>query len=340
MRRQIFFVTAYGIIYNKVLPLIEERKKYGEITIVAINDDLEMFLKEYTDFKVIRLHVNPNLVTQKTKYKLIWNIIKSKREYRKIFGNIRGTDIHFFTRSYAIVTFSYIKKLTKNNKVYQYCDDAPVDFPIVYGLLPLAMKLIAKIFLNVDIKVRSVETQSVCVLSENFYKNIIKNPNKSFDTSVSSTYIKEIKQLKGKNILLLTSNVTDVCSFITEDEVVRVINILMNMLKGKYDDIIIKNHPNDDYGVYGKMKELHDFVPSYIASEFLVNHNWEFVIGIVSTSLLTFAKQSKIRVVSIIKMLEWEDTVIRDYWLGIYKKLPILMPENEEELAKILQENT
>lgn len=339
MRKQIFFVITHASIYHKVFPLIEERKKYGEIIIVTINDDLEKFLREYTDFKVIRLHVNPNLITQKTKHKLIWNVIKSKIEYKKIFGNIQDADVFFFSHAYAIVTFSYIKKLAKNNIVHQYCSNSNLKLPFVNGLLPLIMKSISKIFLNVDVKIRSDEGQLICVLADDFYKNMSRKSKKKFDTSISNTYLKEVKQLKNKNILLLSSNITDKCSFVSNDEATRVTDILMDSLNDRRNDCIIKVHPGDNNKVYGKMKELTDFVPSYIPAEFLTHHNWDFVIGVISTAMITFAKKSKI-VISIIKMLEWDDTIKRDYWLDIYGKLPVIMPENEKELNKILCEHS
>lgn len=336
MRDQIFFVATYGSIYDKVLPLIHEKEEQDNITIVVINDSLERFFKEYTNFRIIRLHVNPNLITQKTKHKLISNIIKSKLEYRKYFKNTHDADIHFFNRSYTIVPFSYIKKLTKNNRVYQYCDaELAGAFPVMHGLLPLVMRSVSKIFLNVDIRVENTHMQSVCILHEKFYKNIDRKSNKKFDASISNIYVNKIKQLKNKNILILSSNLA-VVGFMTEEEIIKTTNILMSVLKARYDDIIIKTHPTDDFVIYGDMDKISDFVPSYIAAEFLVSHNWEFVIGIVSTALLTFAKNPKIKVISLIKMLEWKDTVMRDYWLDRYGKLPVLMPKNEEELKEVI----
>ena len=76
--KYIFFVTTFASIYDRVLPLIEEKKEKGEVIIVASTEQIELFFKEYTDFKVIRTKVHPDLITMKTKYRILFNIIKSK----------------------------------------------------------------------------------------------------------------------------------------------------------------------------------------------------------------------------------------------------------------------
>jgi len=48
--------------------------------VVATSEEVELFFKNYTDLKVIRTSVNPNLVTRKSKSKVLSNIIKSKSE--------------------------------------------------------------------------------------------------------------------------------------------------------------------------------------------------------------------------------------------------------------------
>ena len=305
MRKQLFFVTTHGSLYSNVFPLINERKEHGQIILIVINDKLEQFLREYTNFKIIRLKVNPNLITKSTKHKLLSNIIKSKIEYNKILKYVHDADVHFFTCSYAIIPFSYIKKLTKHNTVYYYGKGTPRDVhPIKNGILPFVMKMIPKIFLNVEVDIVDSETNLVCTLHEKFYKNITKLPNTVFDTSVNNKYIRNISQLDKKNILLLSSNITNTCGFVTNDEAIRITNIVMDAVNDRRDECIIKCHPVDNNKVYGKMHELNGFIPSHIPAEFLSHHNWEFVIGIVSTSLILFSEQSKIKVVSMIKMME------------------------------------
>ena len=107
----IFFVLTSASIYDRVLPLIEEKRGNGEIIIVATTDHIEKFFKDYTNFKVIRTKVHPDLITTKTKSKIFTNIIRSKIEYNKLFRNIKDAEIYFCNRSWALVIFSYIKRI-------------------------------------------------------------------------------------------------------------------------------------------------------------------------------------------------------------------------------------
>ena len=47
----------------------KEKKENGKVIVVAATEQIERFFKEYTDFKVIRIKVHPDLITTKTKHK-------------------------------------------------------------------------------------------------------------------------------------------------------------------------------------------------------------------------------------------------------------------------------
>jgi len=69
--KHIFFVITFASIYDRVLSLMEEKKDKGEIIVIVATDQIEMFFKNYTDFKVIRIKVHPNLITRKTKHRIL-----------------------------------------------------------------------------------------------------------------------------------------------------------------------------------------------------------------------------------------------------------------------------
>ena len=151
--RYIFFVTTVGSIYEAVLPLIEKKRDKGEILVVVGTDEAEKFFSEFTDFKLIRVKVNPNLIDKKAKYKIIGNIIRSKLEYRKLFKDIKDSEIYFCGCSFSIVIYSYVKKLSKNNKVF-HCgntaDEKFIDYPIEKSFRAYIMRWVAKWLMGVE----------------------------------------------------------------------------------------------------------------------------------------------------------------------------------------------
>ena len=111
----IFFLNAPAQATRRVLPLMKEGK-YNDITVV-VPEDLAEFFENHTDAKVIVSKVHQNLITQKTKHKLISNTIKSILEYRKLFKGIKGEDVCLFCSSWAVLYFSYVAKLSKHNNI-------------------------------------------------------------------------------------------------------------------------------------------------------------------------------------------------------------------------------
>ena len=71
----IFFVTTIGSIYAQALPLMEEKKKNGDIIVFASTRQIELFFKNYTNFKVVRIKVHPDFVNKDTRHKLFSNLI-------------------------------------------------------------------------------------------------------------------------------------------------------------------------------------------------------------------------------------------------------------------------
>ena len=343
--KYIFFVTTVGSITKAVLPLIEERKNKGEILIIAANDESELFFRNYTDFKVIRMKVHPNLITRKTKHKLFSNIIKSKSEYKKVFSNFKNCEIYFFGHSFSLVIYSYVRKLSKNNRIFHWggpqSEEKIVKYPVEKSFRAFIMRCIAKYFMGVEIVVRNKMGVPFWSISDKFYKNRdIQIIDDDFiqDTSVKEYMIK-MDILKGKKILLAVED-SVLAGTINEAEFVKKMDRLMDVLDDSaFGDYVIKPHPRLNK-LYGKMSHCEDIIPPYVPFELVLNHSWKYIIGLDSTSLLSATRDTNAKVISLMDLIEYrneKDKKMFRNWLTKEPGRKILFPSDMAELKKLLE---
>ena len=170
-KKNIFFITTVGSIYEQALPLIEQKKNDGEIIVVATTEQIELFFKNYTNFKVLRMRVYPDLINKKIWYKLFSNIIRSKIEFRRLFKDIEGADVFFFGSGWAIVVYSYIQKLARKNILHQIlCKPTSLEFNVEKTFKANLMRLFAKIFFNLDTIVVNDSVSSSYELDATFFE--------------------------------------------------------------------------------------------------------------------------------------------------------------------------
>lgn len=314
--KHIFFVITFGSIYDRALPLIEEKKNEGEIIVVATTDQIEMFFKNYTDFEVIRTKVHPNLITRETKHKILSNIIRSKLEFRKFFKDIENSKIYFCNTGYAVTMYSYIKKLSKRNKIIFYGDlgtkngKQTIKYPIEHSTRAFAMKWIVKWLMGIETDVRCKLGFPVWDLNKNFFENIEIIEKYTGDKKLLDRYMKKLNVLKGKKILIaINDGITS--GFIEKTEFINKIDNLMDILNdnapGKY---AIKPHPRLNK-LYGKMSECNEIIPPYIPLEFVLRHDWKKVIGFDSGSLVSSIKYTSAEVISLIDAVEYRDKELK-----------------------------
>lgn len=329
--KYVFFVVTSGSICDRVLSLIEEKKDKGKITIVATTEQLEMFFNKYTDFEVIRTNVHPDLITRKTKHKILINIISSKLEFRKLFKDIEKSEIYFCNKGCAVVTYSYIKKLSKRNKVFFFGDKIKTTtsaYPIEKGFRAFAMRWITKWLMGIETVVYNRVGVPFWELDEKFFENIklIKPPLK--DKRIIDKYAKKLDILKGKKILLAINDVVTV-GFVEKTEFINKINNMMGILDdlapGEY---IIKPHHRLNK-LYGKMSKCKEIIPPYIPLEFILNHNWKNVIGLGSGSLSSSAIYTDAEVISLIDAFEYQDENVK-------KELRDRLKKNSQNKIKFL----
>lgn len=340
----IFFVLTSASIYDRILPLIEEKRGKGEIIIVATTNHIEQFFKDYTDFKVIRTKIHPDLITTRTKSKIFTNIIRSKVEYNKLFRNIKGTEIYFCNRSWALVIFSYIKKLSKNNKVIYFgteSEKSKVNFPIDNHIFRVfIMRGIAKWFMGVNTIIKNNMGVPFWSLNEkDFFKNITLMKNYSSDKKLLEKYMKKLDFLQEKEILITIED-SIAAGTIEKSEFINKMDQVMDILDRIYPDkYMIKPHPRLDR-LYGKMSNCTEIIPPYIPSEFIMNHDWKTVIGINSWSLIQASRITNARVISLIDPVEFTNENIKKMfrdWLAKESNNKINFLQQVIELEQILK---
>ena len=293
---------------------------------------------------MISASVHPNLITKNTKHKLLSNVIKSKIEYKKLFGNVKNEEIYAFSTSWSIVFFSYMKKLSKHNTVYFYLSDRNYKinfdndwrFKKEKGLLAFFMKMFAKIFLGVDVFILRKGNALAWELQRNSFpmKIVNYNPkqdmyNKYITSSPSTSAL-----INGKDILFLTHEVG------MEDgdtnDVIKITDQLMNILDTKFSNrYIIKPHPRETI-LYGKAKQSKHIMDAHILSETLMNHSWKYVIGYYSDGIISTKMFNNAVSISLMNFWKWKRPALKQFWIDRYNKSGVLMPKTIKELKEIL----
>lgn len=319
-----FFITTFASIYDRALPLMEEKKGNGEIIVVASTGQIERFFREYTDFRVIRIRVHPDLITLKTKHKILFNIIRSKMEFRKLFKDVKGVEVYFCNEAYALVIYSYIKKLSKKNKVIFY-GERTMRSADKHGLRDFMMRWVARWLMGVDTTICNISGTPFWQLDEKFFDGIEYLEYMGRDRGLLDKYAKRLDFLQGKRILVaiedsVAAGSIEKSEFV--DKMDQVVDILDKVAPGEY---IIKPHPRLDR-LYGKMSKGVETVPSHIPIEFIMNHDWKAVIGINSFSLISATDITNAKVISLIEAVDFIDDNSKKmfYEWMVGKKIEIL----------------
>lgn len=340
-KKHIFFVTTVGSIYEQALPLIEEKKDSGDIIVVATTEQIELFFKHYTDFKVIRIQVHPDLINKKIWYKLFSNIIRSKLEYRKLFKEFKGEEVYFFGSAWAIVAYSYIQKLAKNNEIYQYlCRVSGLQHAVESNLKAILMKLFAKIFFNLDTIIVNDSVISSYVLDKQFYhkNNVHIISDFRADYTTLDKYMVKLDMIKNKKIFLPIGDLVT-CEHINEAEFTAKMDDVVNILNESCpDSYAVKPHPRMNK-LYGKIAES-TVIPSYIPAEFVMKHPWELAVGIESNSLISLSKHTNAKVISLIDLFTYRNSETQKKfktWLQTETQNEIFFPKDLHEFKQMIK---
>ena len=324
----IFFISSPGQMAHRALFLIE-KNKFKNLTIVTTKT-IAPFFRDKLNAKIITLDTEPNLITRSTKHKIISNAIKSKLEYRKVFRDIKNEDIHLFFTSWGIVPISYVKKLSKKNKVYVYPEDFLDNmYEEEKNLTAFFMRVVVKFLLGLDVYIVRWNNIPVWELKLNSFPMEIINVS-SFNVKIPKKFMIDKKCLENKKVLFLGSKFEIDCEESVDK--VHLTDDLMDLLNKRFSgQYLIKAHPIDKT-LYGKMKYSKNSIPAHYLSESLYNHPWKIIIGYHSEALVSAKKHTKAKVISLVKMYGFTNQKVKEYWINTFNKEGIIMPNNLEEL--------
>lgn len=344
MTKNIFFVTSFGSIYRRVLPLIDTKKDEDNL-IITSNDNIYKFFTNYTKFNITKIKLNPNLLTKETWYKAPINAIKSKFVYHKHFSQIRNSNIYFFGTGNALVIFSFIQKLAKYNQIFFYSSainklENQIKPTLIENWKTKIICFFIKLLLGIDVKIRQdCGLYNFCIYKKFFNKNKVKVTYQEFDSSIYKKYIKDLPILKDKEILVLISDL--VGEGRVEEEVFRKFsNKLAYILNEHYKDkYVIKPHPNMSI-VYGKLI-FAPTIDSYIPAQFLTHHTWKVIIADCSAALVFPEEQNLngIKLIELIDMLEFKDISAQNEMRDFLQKWnpKLLFPQSFNELERMIE---
>lgn len=329
----VLFVIAPVQIYYRVLPLIEE-KKFNKLTIVTTKE-LAPFFKEHIESSVIVPNVHPNLITYKNKYRIFSNLIKANLEYRRIFSKIENEEVYFFFTAWAVLYLSYIKKLSKKNKVFLYRDseNSYEMYKEEKSFRASIMKLFSRIFLGLKINIITKENAPVWLLPEDSFP--MKVVCSRQDDKLVNKYLSDTSFLKGKNTIFIGDNVD--IEGADENSVIKITDSLMDIFNDDFkNSYVIKPHPREQK-LYGKMAKSENIISPYILAETIMEHEWNYVIGYYSEALISAKKLTNAKVISLFYLFKWGNDELKKYWETRLKKERLLMPKTLAELKRILK---
>jgi len=332
----IFFINSPAEAIHSALPMIKE-KKIDDLTIVTTKD-MKHFFEQKTNGKVIVPEVHPNLITKKTKRKLISNAIKSKFEYKRLFKNIENEEIYLFFTSWSVVHMSYVKKLSKKNKIYLCHEDYITGiYDESKNISSFFMRLAAKILLNIDVKILIWEGTPVWELKKNSFPMEIISYDK-FNNKLPKEFMEDIKDIKDKDMLFLAGFLGEQFNVDYDESkeniefVNELVDIFDNLFGNKY---VIKGHPRDGK-LYGKMKESKNILPEHYLAETLFGHKWKYIIGFKTEALASAALHTNAKVISLINLYDWNDYITKKWYVNVFNKSNVLMPKTLDEFKEML----
>jgi len=174
------------------------------------------------------------------------------------------------------------------------------------------------------------------------FKNIGVKKDFGNQDKIIKKYMPKLKILDGKSILVMIVDLLESAgNYAESDSYKKAVDNLMQALEEKFsNDFLIKPHPRESK-LYGKMSESENIIPPYIPAEFLMNHKWKFIIGIVSSSLVYAAKNTDIVVISFMDLFKWNRKASREknIWRKEMEDVGILFPKDINELKRLLLED-
>lgn len=339
----VFFINAPVQIFDRVLPFIIE-KNIKDPTFVVVKE-LAPFFKEYfPDSKIITPEVHPNLITQETKFNLLQETIRTKKEFKSLFKDMRNELVYVCFGSWSIAYMYFAKMLNeKNGCELKFLRDNTSSgswngkevFPEGKGFVTVLMNLFADKALGIPTfvlmkgGVPTWEFEIEKIGKIEYFTPSMSNGEIANKLGVSN----HIKIPEDSEILFVGDDVVEEGA--VYDSVVSCTNGLMDLLDKKYPKkYAIKPHPRETV-LYGRMEDSETIIEPTILSDTLMMYPWKYVIGYYSDALRISSVYGH-KSISMLHLFEWTNETLKEYWIDKFNKLGVLMPKTMNELEEML----
>lgn len=323
-----------------VLNLYEKNEFKNTISIFIINVE-----GLYTFFFGLHLNIE-RLVFIPYKLKSIKNILWIIVERRRInklwkiyFKHTNNCDVYFFSRFEDWLTAAFIHRFAKNHtieiKYVNHYDNSSTLFPKVKEII-LKIKihlLMLKIITNVSFKAEIKEKFPEFPTEDYNLKELsIKN---NLDIYVKYHFKIDFINIRKPNMLFFISpcepTILDPINY--NEKLIKIIQLFNSI----GFNTVVKGHPR--LGIPKSISEVIDqCIPSYVPGEFLDFKMFDLCLGLDTTALCHYAKNTKLPTYSIIKLFPYSNKVLFDVainYLNQQSEGKIKYCTNIKELEKI-----
>lgn len=263
-----------------------------------------------------------------------------KHKVWRHFKKYHSAKIYFLDWAFCDFEFWLLKKLVKANTVFY---KPTLDMESVYDTTLKAKigLLIRWLVYFIVFNPRRGETLYCFSVHERFLQKLgAREFDIEEDTQWASKRIMDsLPHLKNVKIILLCGS--DIEDFVSKDEYIRKIDVIINVLEKRFglDMIAAKAHPR--FPRYYSMENTLQKIPSDIDAQLLIPY-FDVFIGYLSSMLFQSANAGKIAI-SLLDMIEPLNPAIRDPWkmyLDRNASLPIHYPASMKEFTNLLDQNS
>ncbi len=314
-----------------VIALYEKYHKTTTLSVYCINvEAMYLFLKAL-NLELSELVFIPScLVNFKNPRKLIVEKLRLNHLYQKHIKKKEGYEIYFFSIWHDWLTFYFIGKFKKNNKVFFLKHYLGVSEhsrkPI--GIKEKLLLFVYKYLTNFKLKYLENNTNSVLLLP--YYNLDIKRVSfKINDIELPNKYLYKLNNVGSNTVLLLESNLTSLG--IINNYLLKTIEVLKK-LKSNKCQIFLKGHPR-----IGHSEEINSyidvFIPSYIPAEFIDISSVKYVFGLLSLPLAIYANKHH----NVYSFIDDYDFISNEVKMD-YKNYLIANSNNKIKFTSIIQD--
>lgn len=303
-----------------VLSLYEKHKEGKVISVYVINvENVFKFIKGLNLNLEALVFIPYTLTSFKSLFQIFTERKRIKALKKQYFDFVINTDVYFFSRFEDWLTSSFLSGLSMKNSVY-YLDHYDFSADIFErkkkGLKVFALKCIFYILTEAVFKLEILEK-----LPEfDYVRYNVKKQTAELKIDVFSKYQYVIDNVNAyrSSVLFFVSPCEAVIYDCESHD--RIQFDLVQYFKQNNWNVIVKGHPR--LGVPENIMDLVDVqIPSYIPAEFIRIENVFLCLGIITTALSFFAKNTGIPTYSLVNLFQFKDANsaqnYREYLSGV-----------------------